>query len=768
MKRFSSMILALALCLSLTACQTAEPVATAPETVPQTTSPSSETVPPTEETAPAPTVWKPRIEEPPLDDCWDFDCIVEFDAEKFAKAPSGVDVDAKESRHKIATVEQAIAFLDERYPEVIMNGGYSATLDEHGKRVDFNYHGYDFGATFTGGNLSTGAGRSDIVNAMSWLLYDDMEIYTVLGLVHDDANQYPILSINCIKTDTGYRFVDPVQHMRADKMSRLHSVFPEAEVETIDQWLELALADPWIGECLKSLYFLEGGDKYAFSHASPSSGVWARLLYPEIEPVYRNDVTVETFATYVPSITFDYEAFQNMPYVSFRRDLTTQQLIDSAEAKRKEVSTLDQAIDCMIEGHSFTGDSMHCDEIVNVAGSFKLDYGFFCSGSEIVNTDAEKIGRCSLANAVTWLLCDDMDIRTVIGFHHRHDGGLAMYAANCIKTATGYVFFDAHKHLAKKIGQFTTLEALPEAEVSSIEDYVDLVLDDPTVKNELDYLYILEGGDRIAFTENAGNPNYYTLCYPQTQPVYTRTEPYQKDLKTNPGDIGLFRLSQLLGGTTLTPEEAYGLAGAEPEVVKEKVKTAADVLMYMLAVDMGDNGGCYCDQWGEYIWHTNYTARKSMRTCLGNCGTCANLANYLLEDDYEEIGFVLQAYYPGNGGGHVYNYIRYQGEYYIVDLSWYLFNKYDPNRDYPVPKVHTLAEFGPEADSLYGSVCLVLAHTGKRHLPNVFGEDFEDFSNCHYYLPMGSSYTVLYEAEDGYHIGELPFDKKYYDWEAWE
>lgn len=776
MKQVVCMALVLALCMGLGACQTTRPGETATETAPQITSEPLEAIPLEGETIPAPTVWTPRFEETFIEESADFVYSLDFDAENFKASPSNVDEKyAKETRQKISTVEEAIAFLDARYPDVAMQGGSCVLIDDNGRRTDLHYTFHNSGASICNDNPNTTPGRDDIVNAMSWLLYDDMEIYTVLGFVHDDANQWPKLTINCIKTDNGYRFVDPVQHMQADEMSRngvSNAVFPEAETASIDQWLELALSDPWICQNLSALYFLEGGGRYAISDTYYRTGEWETLLYPEMEPVYQNDTAVQTFMTYTPSTTFNYKAFQEMPYVSLRRDMTTQQMIDSANALKEEISTLDDAIDYMIENHSFTRDSKHFETIQNVAGCFDLEYGFFCNGSEILNTDVELLGACSVVNAVTWLLCDDMDISTVIGFRHDVNGGRAMYAANCIRSGTGYQFVDPVQRISKKAGANISGGILPEAQVSGIAEYVEQILKDPKVENELDYLYILEGGDRIAFTENEEDPNYYTLCYPKADPVYVRTEPVKDMLpEVKPENIDSYELSRLLGSTTLTPAEAYGLADAEPEVVKEKVKTAADLLMYMLAVKMGDTGGCYCDRWGDYTWHTNYTARKSMETKLGNCGTCANLANYLLEDDYEEIGFILQAYYPGNGGGHIYNYIKYQGEYYIVDFSWYLFAGYDPESDYPITKVHTLEEFGPKADQIYGSVCLVLAHTSSgRHLPNVFGEEFEDFSDCHYYVPEGSKYTVLYEAEvaNSYHIAELPFDKKYYDWEAWE
>ncbi|MDD5953725.1 MAG: hypothetical protein PUD38_00820 [Firmicutes bacterium] len=233
-----------------------------------------------------------------------------------------------------------------------------------------------------------------------------------------------------------------------------------------------------------------------------------------------------------------------------------------------------------------------------------------------------------------------------------------------------------------------------------------------------------------------------------------------------PENIGQYQLSDLLGGATLTAEEAYDLLDMEPEQVRERVKTAADMLMYMLAGKMGDNGGCYCDLIDGQTWHSNFTAFKVMEQRLGNCGSFANLANYLLEGDYEEVGFILHGYYIGQGGGHVYNYIRHEGKYYIVDFSWYMFNGYMPENDFPVMVLNRLEDFGPRCAELYGPVSMVIAHTSTgQHLPNVF-----DDANRIYAVPKGAQYTILYQdnSPDAYQVGEYPLNQNKLDWTKFE
>lgn len=236
----------------------------------------------------------------------------------------------------------------------------------------------------------------------------------------------------------------------------------------------------------------------------------------------------------------------------------------------------------------------------------------------------------------------------------------------------------------------------------------------------------------------------------------------QKTAHIKPENIGSYELSAKLGGATLTAEGAYALLDMEPEQVKKRVKTAADVLMLMLAGQYGDCQGDRAKVIDGQEWHYNLNAFQVMQTRTTNCGSAANLANYLLEGDYEEVGFILQAYYIGEGGGHVYNYFKYQGKYYIVDFSWYMFANYRPDNDFPVMELDRLEDYGDRISELYGGVCMALAHTSPgQHYPNVF-----DDRNAAYAIPEGVEYTLLRQetGDNCYILTEYPLDRSQLDW----
>lgn len=236
----------------------------------------------------------------------------------------------------------------------------------------------------------------------------------------------------------------------------------------------------------------------------------------------------------------------------------------------------------------------------------------------------------------------------------------------------------------------------------------------------------------------------------------------QRYAHIKPENIGNYELSAKLGGTTLTSEEAYALLDMEPEQVKARVKTAADVLMLMLAGQYGDSQGDMVKVINGREWHYNMNAFQVMQTRTTNCGSAANLANYLLEGDYEEIGFILHAYKIGEGGGHVYNYFKYQGKYYIVDFSWYMFANYQPDNDFPVMELDRLEDYGDRIPELYGGVCMALAHTSPgQHYPNVF-----DDRNAAYAIPKGVEYQLLHQetGNNCFILTEYPLDRSQLDW----
>lgn len=385
------------------------------------------------------------------------------------------------------------------------------------------------------------------------------------------------------------------------------------------------------------------------------------------------------------------------------------------------------------------------------------------SGAEVLSPESPAAGRTDIPAAMTYLLGDDCDIRGIYAFCY-NNGELTIAAASCLVSGGKIHVFDPAEGVESAEGtDFGEGYILPEAEVSSLAEYADLARGG---MDSLASLYSVGGGAEI----KAEDEGYMTrILSPAVEPIYADESLREEAMgHIRAENIGKYDLSRELGGLTLSAEEAYALVDAEPQVVKERVKTAGDLLMYMLASQIQLCSDFSLTLPDGYTWHYNYTAREVMELKVANCGASANLANYLLEGDYEEIGFIEHAYEINGAGGHVYNYIKYGGKYCIVDFSSYLFNNYSVENEQRVMYLDTLEEYGGRFGELYGGVTLVLAHTSTgQHVPNVFGD--ESMGNNRYYVPEGAGVEVLYQSDSprAYVFATTPLDVEAYrrlDW----
>lgn len=385
------------------------------------------------------------------------------------------------------------------------------------------------------------------------------------------------------------------------------------------------------------------------------------------------------------------------------------------------------------------------------------------SAAEILHYSGDAMAsRACVVNCLTYLLSDDYQIESLIGFWQDSEnisGTRPEKAINAIKTETGYLFFDP---VLRMRGDVISRQGdlLPEMNCGSVAEYVEYIRVNPQLSSVVKFIFKNSGGVRMDYQLETVPEFKITTNSPDIEMVYISKDVQEAGAHIKPENIGNYKISGMLGGTTLTPEEAYELVGAAPEVVQAKVKTAADVLMYMMAARMVEGTGCYCTEIGNQVWHWNMDAATFMQDRRAGCGQCANLGRYLLDGDYEEIGFVDHTYNPGGGGGHVYNYILHEDKYYIVDFSWYYFAGYATTNDNPIPVLDTLEEWGEKVHHYYGDVCLSMTYSTKRGLPVVYGE--EDI----FYIPDSAEYTVLYDSGSGFRFGVLPFDKQYYDWNS--
>lgn len=394
-----------------------------------------------------------------------------------------------------------------------------------------------------------------------------------------------------------------------------------------------------------------------------------------------------------------------------------------------------------------------------------VDTRWLRSADEILSSYESNASRSCIVNCITYLLDDNYQIESLIAFwpdsqELNEDG--PQKVINVIKTNDGYLFFDPVLRMQGD-GMSRRGDLLPEMKCSSVAEYVEHIRQNPTLSSIIKFIFKNTGGGRMDFVRSFTDGYTITTNSPGIETVYYSVDPQEPGQHIKPENIGKYKLSTMLGGVTLSVEEVKALVGQEPSVIREKIKTAGDLLMFMLAARLTEGDGCYCTEVDGHVWHWNMDARTFLRKGRGGCGDCANLANYMLDGDYEEVGFIDHAYYPGFGGSHVYNYILFEGKYYIVDFSWFIFGNYEVTRDYPVTVLDSLDQWKGQ---VYQNVCLVMAYdTPGMQYPVIFGETYhQEFGGVYYILPEGVEYTVLYAAPDGYQYYQIPFDTSAYDW----
>ena len=449
-------------------------------------------------------------------------------------------------------------------------------------------------------------------------------------------------------------------------------------------------------------------------------------------------------------------------------DLLTKRVLDDnaiAALKNADLETLREKISTPADFAAWidTQDAPYYSNVISDSQgqrTFGADFSF-CWYQQMLSTPI-------MASIAVRVLGDDIPGIGIVAVNMDYNGGV-MVCGNVIPADDGFYVFSLDT-TSRRWQQTTNImkEVFPLIRVGEVKDILGYCGSSDDVScpgGKATQAFYIPGDTEVVLDCNYGaytpqNPNDVVELYRDEEYIAGGEERETGHIK--PEYIDRYALSGMLGGTTLTPAEAYELLDMEPEQVKERVKTAADVLMYMLAAKIGDCGGDRCKMIGGKEWHYNLNAFEVMEQRLANCGASANLANYLLEGDYEEIGFILHAYYIGDGGGHVYNYIRYEGSYYIVDFSWYIFGNYRPENDFPVMKLDRLEDYGKRIPELYGGVCMALAHTSPgQHYPNVF-----DDANGKYAIPAGTEYQVLYQENGSgcYQLAEYPLDQKQLDW----
>ena len=215
-------------------------------------------------------------------------------------------------------------------------------------------------------------------------------------------------------------------------------------------------------------------------------------------------------------------------------------------------------------------------------------------------------------------------------------------------------------------------------------------------------------------------------------------------------DILKYNIPKGLGKPKLTQEEITTLVGQEPSILKEKLSTVSDFLQYMISANFKvDNTGDRKIQEGIYTWHFNRPAESTLLKNEGNCGAVSNVAVYILENNYDEIGFINFSA-DTSQGGHVFNYIKQNNKYYIIDFLQYPMSDYN-RYNYRILELDKLEDYPEYCKRDYGGggqnyqIKVIVSYIAKEQIPIANYRSGNE--NVMRFFPDQSELKVLYETK---------------------
>lgn len=124
-----------------------------------------------------------------------------------------------------------------------------------------------------------------------------------------------------------------------------------------------------------------------------------------------------------------------------------------------------------------------------------------------------------------------------------------------------------------------------------------------------------------------------------------------------------------LGQSRYTNQEIYAMIGDTPEAKRDKISTLYEALqLYQVGKFTASDDNTWTDENGIH-WEHHKPGYHAVRTNTGCCATDSNWLRYILDGDYDEVGFLATS--QRDASGHVYNYILQDGIYYFIDLTHY-------------------------------------------------------------------------------------------------
>ena len=124
-----------------------------------------------------------------------------------------------------------------------------------------------------------------------------------------------------------------------------------------------------------------------------------------------------------------------------------------------------------------------------------------------------------------------------------------------------------------------------------------------------------------------------------------------------------------LGNSRFSNMEIHKMLSSTPEDKQQIISTLYEALqLYQVGNFTASDDNVRLSENG-INWEHHKPGYHAVRTNTGCCATDSNWLRYILDGDYEEVGYIATS--QRDGSGHIYNYILHEGWYYIIDLTHY-------------------------------------------------------------------------------------------------
>lgn len=124
-----------------------------------------------------------------------------------------------------------------------------------------------------------------------------------------------------------------------------------------------------------------------------------------------------------------------------------------------------------------------------------------------------------------------------------------------------------------------------------------------------------------------------------------------------------------LGTSRYSNAEIHKMLPATPEEKQQNIATLYEALQLYQVGNFAPSDDNIRIFESNMNWEHHKPGYHAVRTNTGCCATDSNWLRYILDGDYEEVGYIATS--QRDGSGHIFNYILHNGWYYVIDLTHY-------------------------------------------------------------------------------------------------